>query len=82
MLELLAGSALVAGQVMNGADGFFSGGVGLEDEMRAFFSGGLEDHACRINGVNASVFPDMVRIDHQDIQIEATSSAAQTDHAG
>ena len=66
--------------MMDGADGFFSDGVGLEDEMGAFFSGGLEDHACRINGVNAAVFPDMVRIDHQDIQIEAASSAAQAEH--
>lgn len=70
---------------MDGADGDLpatSGRVGLEGEMRAFFPGGLEDHAGRINRVNAAVITDALRIDHEDIKLYAASSAAHTDHAG
>lgn len=70
---------------MDGADGDLpanSGGVGLEKEMRAFFPGGLEDHAGRIKWIIAAIITDAVRIDHEDIKLYAASSAAHTDHAG
>ena len=54
----------------------------LKEEMGAFFPGRLEDHAFTINGIDASVFPNAVGIDHVDIQMQAAPSAAETDHAG
>jgi len=70
---------------MDGANGniwAFSGRVRLEEEMGTFSSGGLHDHACRVMGINAAVLPYAVGIDHVDIQMQAASSAANTDHAG
>lgn len=84
MLELLAGAALVAEQMMDGADSGFcirSVRACLEKKMGAFFPGGLEDHACTIDGIDAAVFPDFIRIDYEDVQVLAASSAAQADHA-
>ncbi len=69
--------------MVDGADcdlsAFF--GSGLEGEMRAAFSGGLEDHALRIGGIDAAVGPDAGRVDDEDIKVVAASSAAQAEHA-
>lgn len=69
---------------MNGADGdspCLSGWICLKEEMRAFFPGGLEDHALGITKIDAAVLLDAIRIDHEDIKVKAASSAAQADHA-
>ncbi len=70
---------------MDGADGylffFCFAGASLEEKMGTFLSGWLEDHAARIKAVNAAVLPDLIRIDNEDVKMEAASSAAQADHA-
>ena len=79
LLELLAGAALVAGQMMDGADGrLYTGSVWacLKEEMGAFFPGRLEDHAFTINGIDAAVFSDSIRIDYENVEVVAASSAA------
>ena len=84
LLELLAGAALVAGQMMDGADGRpYTGSVRdcLKEEMGAFFPGRLHDHAIWIMRIDAAVFPDSIRIDYEDVEVVAASSAAQADHA-
>ena len=51
LLELLAGAALVAGQMMDGADSHpltSSIRACLKEEVGAFFPGRLHDHAARI----------------------------------
>lgn len=53
----------------------------LKEEMGAFFSRGLEDHAIWIMRINAAVFSDFIRIDYEDVEVVAASSAAQADHA-
>ena len=83
LLELLAGAALVAGQMMDGADGrpcIGSVRACLKEEMGAFFPGRLEDHACTIKGIDAAIFPDSIGVDHEDVKVLAASSAAKTDH--
>jgi len=56
-------------------------GSGLEGEVRAAFSGGLEDHALRVGGIDAAVLPDSGRVDYEDIKVKAASSTAQAEHA-
>jgi len=71
--------------MMDGADGCSRTGsfwACLKEEMGAFLSGGLEDHAFTINVIDASVFTNAVGIDHVDIQMQAAPSAANTNHAG
>ena len=83
LLELLAGAAMVAGQMMDGADGrpcIGSVRACLKEEMGAFFPGWLEDHACTIKGIYAAIFPDSIGVDHEDVKVLAASSAAKTDH--
>ena len=83
LLELLAGRCLVAGHVVDGADcdsSAFSGSD-LEGEMRAAFSGGLEDHALRVGGIDAAIFSDAGRVDDEDIKVKAASSTAKAEHA-
>ena len=69
--------------MVDGADcdlsAFFSGV--LEGEVRAAFSGGLEDHALRVGGIDAAVFLDAGRVDDEDIEVKAASSATQAEHA-
>ena len=84
LLELLAGAALVAGQMMDGADSRPCTGsvrVCLKEEMGAFFPGRLHDHAIWIMRIDAAVFSDSIRIDYEDVEVVAASSAAQADHA-
>ena len=56
--------------MMDGADGhLYTGSVRacLKEEMGAFFPGRLEDHAFTINGIDAAVFPDSIRVDYEDV---------------
>jgi len=50
-LELPAGRPLVAGQVMDGANG----DIPIANKMRADVSGRLEDHALWIMGIESAV---------------------------
>lgn len=47
LLELLAGSSLVAGKMVDGADGV----VALAAEVRAALSGWLRNHCPRVLGI-------------------------------
>ena len=80
LLELLARSSPVAGQMVDGADGAATLAVRLESQMGAPFSGGLEDHVLFIIGIDAAVCQDRRRIDDKDIQRKAAPSAAQAEH--
>ena len=53
----------------------------LKEEMGAFFPGRLHDHAIWIMRIDAAVFSDSIRIDYEDVEVVAASSAAQADHA-
>jgi len=52
LLELPAGRPLVAGQVMDGANG----DIPIANEMRAKVSGRLEDHALWTVGIESAVW--------------------------
>ena len=65
--------------MMDGADSYLCIGsvrACLKKEMGTFFPGRLEDHACTINGIDAAVSPDFIRIDYEDIEVLAAPSAA------
>ena len=66
----MAGAALVAGQMMDRADSRpYTGSIRacLKEEMGAFFPRRLEDHAFTINGIDAAVFLDSIRVDYEDV---------------
>ena len=83
LVKLLAGRYLIALHMVDCADGDLAALLarGLEGEVRAAFSGGLEDHALRVGGIDAAVLPDSGRVDYEDIKVKAASSTAQAEHA-
>ena len=48
----------------------------LKEKMEAFFPGRLEDHTCTIAGIDAAVFPDLIRIDYENVEAIAACTAA------
>ena len=80
LLELLAWSSPVAGQMVDCADGAVTLAARLEGKMGAPFPGGLKDHGLFIIGIDAAVCQDRRRVDDKNIQMKAASSAAQAEH--
>ena len=80
LLELIARSSPVAGQVVDGANGIIAIVGGLESKMGAPFPGRLEDHGLLIIWIYAAVCQNRRRVDDKNIQVKAALSAAQAEH--
>jgi hypothetical protein len=72
LLELLAGSSLVAGKMMDGADAK----VALPGEVSAALSGWLWNHCQRVLGIQAAIRQYCLGINYKDIQEMAALTAS------
>jgi hypothetical protein len=76
LLELLARSSPVTGQMVNSTSGHFSLVGSLGDKIGAPLPGGLKDHGLFIIGIDAAVCQNAGGVDDKDIQMKAALAAA------
>ncbi len=80
LLELLARSPSIAGQVVNGANGDGAIASRLVGKMGAPLPGWLEDHGLLIIRIDTAICLNRRRIDDENVQMEAALAAAQAEH--
>jgi hypothetical protein len=76
LLKLLTGRSLVAGKVVDGADGslLFPG------DMKTDLPRGRKDHGIRIFRIEGAVGQNRSWIDDIDVQVKAAFAASMADH--